>query len=299
MKVYNSGKVVYCRNYRIRKGRFISFIAILVLLSGLLFFLNKGSGLFLSSKKYQASDLNPDILTMYFTIGLENNIPWYYLAAVDKAEDIPEDHIDEDRISAVAAKLIGINDTDPIEDYLKNYKNKKSFFKSITREVEKLSNIIDIYSNKTFPLDISYEYTFEDGYGDARIYGGERQHEGTDIMCDKEVPVLSVCDGVVEQVGWLELGGWRVGIRGNDGIYYYYAHLSRYEGIPNKGDKVSKGQVIGYAGDTGYGDIGTTGQFPPHLHFGMYEGKGGKMRAFNPYPILVAWEKQTLKGLRD
>ena len=40
-------------------------------------------------------------------------------------------------------------------------------------------------------------------------------------MCDMETPLLAVCDGVVEKKGWLELGGWRIGIRGDDGIYYY------------------------------------------------------------------------------
>ena len=135
------------------------------------------------------------------------------------------------------------------------------------------------------------EYTYEDGYGDARSYGGERNHEGIDLMAEQGVPILSVCDGVIEKVGWNELGGYRIGIRGQDNIYYYYAHMSYYEGKPEKGDKVKKGQLIGYVGDTGYGPEGTTGEFLPHLHFGMYYGKGGKLSAFNPYPFLKAWEQ--------
>ena len=39
-------------------------------------------------------------------------------------------------------------------------------------------------------------------------------------------PVRSMTDGVVEKIGWLTLGGWRIGIRSFRGRYFYYAHLS-------------------------------------------------------------------------
>ena len=46
--------------------------------------------------------------------------------------------------------------------------------------------------------------------------------------------------------------------------------MSRFaEGI-EMGERVKKGEVIGYVGDSGYGPEGTTGKFPPHLHFGIY-----------------------------
>ena len=41
-------------------------------------------------------------------------------------------------------------------------------------------------------------------------------------------PVLSMTDGVVEKKGWLPQGGYRLGIRSDGGIYYYYAHLSLF-----------------------------------------------------------------------
>ena len=65
-------------------------------------------------------------------------------------------------------------------------------------------------------------------------------------------PVISVTDGVVENMGWLEKGGYRVGIRSNSSGYFYYAHLSSYAGI-KKGDKIKAGTLLGYMGDTGYG----------------------------------------------
>ncbi len=95
-------------------------------------------------------------------------------------------------------------------------------------------------------------------------------------------PIVSMTDGEVEQVGWLEKGGWRIGIRSKGGNYYYYAHLASYSQEWKKGDAIQAGEVLGYMGDSGYGTEGTTGQFPVHLHLGIYlplgsdqEGSGG------------------------
>ena len=131
---------------------------------------------------------------------------------------------------------------------------------------------------------------FDDGYGEGRSYGGRRSHEGIDIMPlsdDREqIPVQSVSDGVVEQIGWLELGGYRVGIRTKSGLYFYYAHLEEYAPGLQKGDRVRAGTLLGYMGDTGYGPEGTRGKFPVHLHFGVYYDRDGEERTVNPYYLL-------------
>ena len=131
---------------------------------------------------------------------------------------------------------------------------------------------------------------FEDSWGGARSFGGERHHEGTDIMpSNKErgyFAVVSASDGVVEKKGWLKLGGYRLGIRAPHGAYFYYAHLDRYaEGI-GEGTEVKAGQVIGYMGDTGYGEEGTRGKFAVHLHFGIYLTIGERELSVNPYQVL-------------
>jgi hypothetical protein len=73
------------------------------------------------------------------------------------------------------------------------------------------------------------------------------------------------------------------------GDLFYYAHLER-ESPLRIGTRVSAGQVVGYAGDTGQGPPGTSGLFPPHLHLGWYDGTGGREEApsgaMNPYPLL-------------
>lgn len=144
---------------------------------------------------------------------------------------------------------------------------------------------------KQFPLDKDhYEFSYENSWDSVRTYGGTRTHEGVDLMPPKQkrdyYKVYSVSDGVITNIGWLPQGGWRVGITADNGTYFYYAHLSSYAEI-EKGDSVKAGEVIGYMGDTGYSEIeGTTGNFPVHLHFGIYFPVGEEEISVNPYWIL-------------
>jgi len=286
--MYTSPGTRKIRRYTINKPRFICTIIvsaiILVLMFGLPFWLED-----VLYPPYNIQDFSSGHLEMYFDIGEEHDVPWYYLAAVDKAEEVSGDSIDPQRAGRIAIHLRGIRNAEQLDDLLKEYRDDKKFLKEVKNQVKRFKVLKHIYEDKVFPIAQGYEYSYKDGFGDPRTYGGDRSHEGIDIMCDKEVPVVSVCDGVVEKKGWLELGGWRLGIWGDDGIYYYYAHFSRYHEDIQEGSRVRKGQVIGYAGDSGYGGEGTTGKFAPHLHFGMYEGRGEV--AVNPYPFLKAWEK--------
>ena len=107
----------------------------------------------------------------------------------------------------------------------------------------------------------------------------------TDIY-RKSLP-LSASGGTVTNLGWLELGGWRIGITSDNGIYYYYAHLDSYADNMAEGTKIRKGQLIGYMGDSGYSKVeGTVGKFDVHLHFGIYIYADGKETALNPYYLL-------------
>ncbi len=129
---------------------------------------------------------------------------------------------------------------------------------------------------------------FEDSFGSERTYGGEREHEGCDIMAGNNTrdyfTVVSMTDGVIEKMGWLELGGYRIGIRSPSGGYYYYAHLSSYAEGLKEGDTIKAGTKLGMMGDSGYGEEGTTGKFDVHLHLGIYYGEDEV--SFNPYYIL-------------
>ncbi|MBR1744329.1 MAG: M23 family metallopeptidase [Lachnospiraceae bacterium] len=157
-------------------------------------------------------------------------------------------------------------------------------------EVKRLSREM-----KCFPVREKSEMEFENGYGGERSYGGPRKHEGIDIIPKKEKDdtyrVCSVADGFVEKIGWLELGGYRVGIRSESGFYYYYAHLASYQKGLKEGSKVKAGDVIGRMGNTGYGKEGTKGKFIVHLHFGIYRQTDGEEKSLNPYYLLQYLEE--------
>lgn len=106
---------------------------------------------------------------------------------------------------------------------------------------------------------------------------GGRTHKGTDIFARMGQPVYAVADGTVRlRTGGL--GGTAVWLRADYGISFYYAHLSGWAAGLSTGDRVTRGSVIGYNGNTGNARGGA-----PHVHFGMFPSGGS---AVNPYPTL-------------
>jgi len=175
-----------------------------------------------------------------------------------------------------------------------------------TRAVQRILQFEKIYSafNKldlsqhVFPLPLGSVYAYRSTWGNSRGWGGARIHEGTDIFARHGVPVRSTTYGIVEVKGWNPFGGWRVGIRDLDNLYHYYAHLSGFQKNLKVGSIVKPGQTIGWVGNSGYGKPGTSGKFPPHLHYGVYRDRGLVEWAFDPYPMLRRWERAEHRSLR-
>lgn len=88
---------------------------------------------------------------------------------------------------------------------------------------------------------------------------GSTDHSGIDISADTGDPVHAAYSGTVQRLTHSSYGNYVV-ITHTAGYTTLYAHLSGYASAVPSGTKVSKGQVIGYAGSTG----NSTG---PHLHF--------------------------------
>jgi len=211
-------------------------------------------------------------------------------------ETISEKLTSKDSFNALSEKI----DTDNKNN--KNYTTIKQELTSISKAI--LEDFI------YFPIALKLNgntnsYYFSDSWQANRSYGGERVHEGCDIMTKENVrnyyPVVSMCDGVVENKGWLELGGYRLGIRSTNGLYIYYAHLASYDDRIDIGATVKAGQLLGYAGDTGYSKVeGTTGNFKVHLHVGIYfhySADDGQLYEVpvNPYTILKRLEGNYIK----
>lgn len=182
--------------------------------------------------------------------------------------------------------------------------NKKAvrFCPSEYSELKNLYNGL-ISDMKYFPVPKSVAedkwVNYINSWGYERTYKGDRRHEGTDIMADVNkagvYPVVSVSDGTVTNIGWLELGGYRIGITSDNGIYYYYAHLDSYGENIKTGDRVQAGQLLGFMGNTGYSKVeGTKGKFDVHLHFGIYYCKDNVEFALNPYYMLKNLENKLL-----
>jgi murein DD-endopeptidase MepM/ murein hydrolase activator NlpD len=181
----------------------------------------------------------------------------------------------------------------------------KTFLRGISR-VSKTRNFQELYKNynavfsdiRYFPVPImeksAHKVSYDDSWYAPRSYGGNRGHEGTDLMAGNNTrgyfPILSITDGIVENMGWLEQGGYRIGIRSESGGYFYYAHLDTYAPELKIGDTVIAGQLIGFMGDSGYGQEGTKGQFDVHLHLGIYVLLDGIEMSVNPYWILKILE---------
>ena len=109
------------------------------------------------------------------------------------------------------------------------------------------------YGLKAFlPIAKNYSFSHYDDFGNSRSYGFKRTHLGNDLMGSIGTPIIAVESGVVENIGWNQYGGWRIGIRSFDTKrYYYYAHLRKNhpyaEGL-EEGMTVKAGDVIGYLG---------------------------------------------------
>jgi murein DD-endopeptidase MepM/ murein hydrolase activator NlpD len=187
--------------------------------------------------------------------------------------------------------------------YILNYSavRKRVSDKNTEMYEEMFRNILS--EARVFPIPGDYgpdTYVFSDSWGSSRLYGGDRIHEGTDIL-DREnvrgrLPVISMTDGKISDAGWNELGGFHVGITTENGTYYYYAHFDRLEEGLTKDTRVKAGQLLGYMGDTGYGKEGSKGKFPVHLHVGICPSVAFTDKEFwiNPYPFLRSLEEKRI-----
>lgn len=175
-----------------------------------------------------------------------------------------------------------------LTDYYQTEKGVEIIF-TIKRLFEHFQTI-DL-GKRVFPIPRYYRADYTNNFGTGRSWGGRRIHEGIDIFAFYGTPVLSTTYGVIEIMGWNDYGGYRIGIRDMYNTYEYYAHLLGYAKGLKVGDIVEPGQIIGYVGSTGYGKEGTSGKFPPHLHFGLYKFDGKREWSFNPYPYLRRWER--------
>lgn len=105
--------------------------------------------------------------------------------------------------------------------------------------------------------------TISSAYGSrvGPIEGGYEWHQGIDIAVDFGEPVYASAAGKVEQAGWNGGYGRYVKIAHGNGYESAYGHMSSL--AVEAGQQVSKGEIIGFVGSSGY----STG---PHVHYEVF-----------------------------
>jgi len=237
-----------------------------------------------SKENFTAFRISPEMLFNLKAISQKYNIDFCEIVTYFGAEN----NFNDENFAADKIEQNFIMKYDSIKN---KYKNK-----NINLYYDIISSIFN--EIKCFPIQKKEDekeanYIYGNSWGVERTYGGKRTHQGCDIM-DRDnirgrIPIVSMTDGKIENIGWNEKGGWRVGIRSKSGIYYYYAHLDSFADGLNKGDEISFGKLLGYMGDTGYSkEEGTKGNFQVHLHIGiaLEDRLYNEEWWINPYPFL-------------
>jgi murein DD-endopeptidase MepM/ murein hydrolase activator NlpD len=100
------------------------------------------------------------------------------------------------------------------------------------------------------------------GYRIDPVYKDRRLHPGLDFTAPSGTPIYATADGTVSDAGF-NTGGYgnRVMINHGFGYQTLYGHMSKIKA--RVGEKVKRGEVIGYVGSTGK----STG---PHCHYEVH-----------------------------
>lgn len=137
------------------------------------------------------------------------------------------------------------------------------------------------------PRDVVYSLPVEEsafelgqGFHGGFSHGDEANRYAVDLIVAEGTAVLAARSGVVMQAtsGFREGGTDRslagranlIRVLHDDGSMALYAHLREGGVTVRAGDVVTLGQVIGYAGSTGFSS-------GPHLHFALQVNGGGRL----------------------
>ena len=106
------------------------------------------------------------------------------------------------------------------------------------------------------------------------IYKTKKFHAGMDFSAKTGTPIFATGDGTIAKVKRSARGyGNHVVIDHGFGYKTLYAHMSRYS--VKKGQKIKRGDIIGYVGSTGT-------SVAPHLHYEVHKD-GKKINPINFY----------------
>lgn len=152
----------------------------------------------------------------------------------------------------------------------------------------------DAKHNKNYiyrlPYKLATKQMVSQGFNGMFSHYGESQY-AVDFNMKKGTEVYAAREGVVVQIkSDSNLGGANrsfekhanyVTIEHSDGTLATYSHLKQNGVVVKVGDKIQRGQLLGYSGKTGYSQ-------GPHLHFIVYKATDGKGRRSFPVKFMSA-----------
>ncbi|HOJ64236.1 MAG TPA: peptidoglycan DD-metalloendopeptidase family protein [Spirochaetota bacterium] len=146
-----------------------------------------------------------------------------------------------------------------VKKLLDDYQYSIQAFNEINKMVDNYNRILKDMPYGS-PVLGFYSVTSTFGFRIHPIYKVLDMHTGIDLAYQPGTPIVATAPGIVDKVDYDGGGyGWYLKIQHTKGFSTLYAHL-RSQPIVRPGDKVRKGQIIGYMGSTGM----STGT---HVHY--------------------------------
>ena len=193
---------------------------------------------------------------------------------VDKETDfqVVEQHDEKLTQGSVVIAQQGEKGLERVSQNVKSVNGEISYVDPVGKEtlkssVPKIINIGTKYvpnvgSTRSWGWPTDSGYTFSSYYGyRLQLFGEGNFHSGIDIAgTGYGSKVYAANNGVIETMEYAYNYGYHIIINHNNGYYTVYAHMKGFAPNVSVGSTVSRGQTIGYVGDSGW----ATG---PHLHY--------------------------------
>lgn len=215
---------------------------------------------FLMTYSTKTSNVDPEIIDKTMQINMEN----------DSLRNIISNELSElkKRENNIIRKTLNVSEdtnyfdlsdysVDDLNSYINNrHDDYSNYNKSIDAKWDSIMGTPNV-----MPISLADLKEVSDGYGYRKhpILRRWIFHQGVDLAAKLKTPVYATADGIVIQKVKSRKGyGNKITIEHGYGYKTVYAHL--YSFNVKSGQKVKKGDVIGYVGTTGL----STG---PHLHY--------------------------------
>lgn len=143
-----------------------------------------------------------------------------------------------------------------VERMLRQLKLQRHSFTEILQRLREKSDELSCIPSVR-PVDVGY---ISSGFGKRRdpFTGRISRHEGIDFSARRGSNIYATADGTVRKAKYDRGYGYTIEIDHGNGIVTKYAHNQKL--LVRRGQKVSRGDVIAYLGDSGRSTA-------PHLHY--------------------------------